>query len=80
MKLPVIIIMFLPKKWQEKQIKLHWNSFTDEEILKAYKEDVEWINALHGLYGNKPSPIIDKYKKHLSEKVIPQMNKRGLTA
>lgn len=77
-KLPVLIIAFLPKKWQAKQIKLHWDSFSDKEILASYDDNTKWIKALNGLYGAKPSPIRDKFQKRLDELVLPQMKERNL--
>lgn len=77
-RLPPIIVMLLPKKWKKKQIKLHWDEFTDQQIMKAYQDDVKWIDALNKLYDGEPSPIIDKFKAHLNDLVIPQMNERGL--
>lgn len=71
--------MFLPKKWQEKQIELHWDDFTDAEILDSYKESVDWIDTLQNLYDGEPQCLIDKFNRHLSDRVIPQMKKRGLT-
>lgn len=80
MKLPALIIMFLPKKMKEKQIKIHWDSFSDSDILASYEDDTKWIKALNGLYNDEPSTLRDKFQKHLDDKVLPQMRERGLIA
>jgi len=77
-KLPAIIIIFLPKKWQDIQVKLRRDSMPDSDILDAYKDDTEWIEALTGLYKDSPSPVKDKFQKRLDEMVLPQMRRRGL--
>lgn len=79
MKLPALIIMFLPKKQQDKQIKLHWDSFSDSVILASYEDDTKWIKALNFLYKDEPSTLRDKFQRHLDDKVLPQMRQRGLT-
>lgn len=77
-KLPPIIIMLLPEKWKKKQIKLHWDEFTDQQIINSYRDDVKWIDAISALYDGEPSSLLDNFKTHLNEFVIPQMIERGL--
>lgn len=78
MKLPVFIIWLLPKKWQTKHIKKHWDSFSDKDVIAAYEDDTKWIEALNGLYGDSQSDIRDKFQNHLNDLVLPQMKQRNL--
>lgn len=77
-KLPALIVFFLPKKYQEQQIQMRWDECSDSEVMEAYNDDVKWIDCLDNLYGDEESALRDKFKSHLSNYVIPQINKRNL--
>ena len=79
MKLPLLIVSFLPKKLQDKCIQHRWDKKTNKDILVAFKDATEWIELSNGIMS---SPTLKKIagdcQDRLAKFILPQMIKRGL--
>ena len=79
MKLPLIVVTFLPKKWQDKYIQKQWDNKTDESILTALADANEWIELSKGIMsGIVIEEIAKDCQDRLDKFIIPQVTKRGL--
>lgn len=79
MKLPLIIVTFLLKKWQDKYIQKQWDNKTDESILIALEDANEWIELSKGIMSTTLTKDIAKNcQDRLDKFILPQVTKRGL--
>lgn len=81
MKIPLWILMYLPKSFREKQIQKRWDSMSDEEILDSYMDAMKWIKLINkppfegeGLFKN----ITVDCEMRLNKYIKPQIKKRGI--
>ena len=78
MKLPLIVVTFLPKKWQDKYIQKQWANKTDDDILLALKDANGWVE----LSNTVTSPTLREMAKNCQDRldkfILPQVTKRGL--
>ena len=79
MKLPVVLVAFLPKKLQERHICSVWDNKPDSDILDAYEDATEWIRLSQGIM---KCSTLDKIAKdcqgRLDSRILPQIKKREL--
>ena len=79
MKIPHWILIYLPKKLQDKHTQLVWNNRTDKDIMSAYEDAQGWIDISKGVFESKTTlDIAYDCKNRLDKWIIPQMIKRGL--
>ena len=79
MKLPLLIVSFLPKKWQDKYIQKQWNNKEDEHILIAFEDANQWIELSKGRMSTATiRKIAADCQDRLDKFILPQMNRRGL--
>ncbi len=78
-KLPLGLVIYLPKQWQKKYIQNIWDSKTNNDIIESFTDATQWIDLS---FGSLESPTTidiaaDCYKR-LEERILPQMRSRGL--
>ena len=79
MKLPLLIISFLPKKLQDKYIQKQWDNKEDKHILIAFEDASEWIRLSKGIMSTPTlRGIAASCQDRLDKFILPQMNRRGL--
>ena len=79
MKLPLLIVSFLPKKLQDKYIQHRWDKKTNKDILVAFKDATEWIELGNGLLTSSTiMEIAGDCQDRLDKFILPQMIKRKL--
>ena len=78
---PLFIVVFFPKKWKESYVQRQWDRKTDEDVLYAFKDRMELIgHTVKYPDGFMPTlkKIAESSQRDLDERIIPQMQKRGL--
>ena len=80
MKIPLSIVIYLPKKWRDKYIQRVWDEKSDEDINDAYVNAKEWIQISNSTHFNIPitRKIAEECREKLKKFIIPQSVKRGL--
>jgi len=80
MKLPLIIVSYLPKKLQDKYIQHVWDNKKDRSILRAFVDATDWIDLSIGSMDSLVvADIAEDCVKRLDKHIMPQMRKRKLT-
>ena len=79
MKLPLLVLSFLPKKYQERYTQKQWDKKSDDDIMVALADAEGWIGLDKGVVS---TPTINKVaadcKDRLDKYIMPQVTKRGL--
>ncbi len=70
--IPLWLVAFFPKSWQERHIQDAWDSKTDEQIIAAYMDALAWLSL------KAAECLHEDCKARLDNYIIPQMKKRGL--
>ena len=79
MKIPIWIIIWLPKKMRDRAVRNAWNRKSDEDIIMAYGEAIKWISLSKGVFASSTmSDVADRCQKKLDESILPQIKKRNL--
>ena len=79
MNIPLWLLMYLPEKVQEKQIRKRWSKKTDNEILGAFEDSTEWIDISLGIMESKTTKgIAQTCFKRLDKYILPEIRDRGL--
>ena len=79
MKLPLLIVSFLPKKLQDKYIQKRWDNKADEHILIAFEDANQWIELNKGIMSTPTiREISASCQDRLDRLILPQMAKRNL--
>lgn len=80
MKLPLMIVSFLPKKWQNDYVQHVWDSKTDKSIIHAYDDCMGWICFSRGMSCDGTASIASRCEDKLEKYINPQMKKRGIVS
>jgi hypothetical protein len=78
MKLPTLLVTFLPKNMQAKYVNYVWDNKSDESILESYKDATEWIELSSKMASETLVKIAADCQDRLDKYIMPQINKRGL--
>ena len=84
MKLPWIVVSFLPKKWQDKYIQHQWDNKSDDSIIHALADAEGWVELNNRILANggEHMPTLNKVAKSCQDRldrlIMPQVTKRGL--
>lgn len=79
MKLPLIIVSFLPKKYKDKYIQKQWDNKSDESIITALADAEGWIEISEGTLSTPTiRDIASDCQDRLDRFIMPQVTKRGL--
>ena len=79
MKLPLSIVSYLPKKWQDKFIQKRWDKKSDDTIIAALKDANDWIGLGKGSMSTPTiREIASDCQDRLDKFIMPQVTKRGL--
>lgn len=80
MNIPIWLIIFFPKKMQEKWIQKKWDIKQDCSVLAAHKDATEWVRLSKGMFaGGVVDEIAADCQAKLDKYILPQMKKRNLT-
>lgn len=79
MRLPLWIVIMLPEKMQKRFIQNVWDNRTDQQIMEAHDNAVEWIGLSKGRMAcSSLTSIADSSQDRLDKYILPQMRKRWL--
>ena len=77
-KLPRLVVTYLPKGWQDKYIERLWDDTPDDDILDAYDDAIDWIELSHNCISPTVKDVAVSCQSKLDNYVLPQMRKRGM--
>lgn len=67
---------------QNRKIQAIWDKKSDDQIMDAYADAVDWLSTEEGSLGEKgfrlPKSLKDSLDLRLQKYIIPQIKKRGL--
>ncbi len=63
---------------KDNAVRNHWDKFTDEEIIDAYHDNIQWAKSLKFLKIESNSSMVVTNKYRYNNLILPQMNKRNL--
>lgn len=79
MKIPLILITFLPKKYQERYVHKQWDNKSDDDIIVALADAEGWIGLASGIASSVTiREIASDCQARLDKYITPQVTKRGL--
>ena len=79
MKLPLIIVSYLPKKYKDRYIQKQWDNKSDDSIMIAFNDAVDWMQLASGSMATPTiKDIARDCENGLLAHIKPQMIKRGL--
>ena len=79
MKLPLLVITFLPKKYQERYIQKQWDNKSDDDIMIAFNDAIDWMQLASGRMSTGAiKDIARDCEDRLRKYIMPQVTRRGL--
>jgi len=76
---PLFMVVFLPKKWQESYVQRQWDRKSNKDVLYAFKDRIGWVKWINPTTDRAELRELHKNcQRDLDERIIPQMQKRGL--
>lgn len=79
MKLPLLLVTYLPAKLQHKYIKHRWSLKSNAIILSAFEDATGWIDISLGRFCDDTTiKIANDCIMRLELYILPEMRKRGL--
>ena len=79
MKLPLIVVSFLPKKYKDRYIQKRWDKKSDDDIMIALADAEGWIEISKGRVSTPTiREIASDCQDRLDKFIMPQVTKRGL--
>lgn len=79
MRIPLLLVTYLPKSLQHKYIKYRWSLKSDTRILLAFEDATGWVDLSLGKFTDYTIiKIANDCIMRLELYILPEMRKRGL--